>query len=267
MMRIMDFFPIWLKKNYIEQVLPSEIIQTLFGTLQSIEYSTDETVIAQDDPGDYFYLLESGYCEVVRRASATRQPSYVYDFRPGDTFGEAALLSGRARDASVIALTECRLLRLPKADFAKLVSDTLVHGVDPAAALEMVRDGAQWLDIRDPEIYSKAPLSHSLNIPLNALRTQLPRLDRTHPYLVCCDEPDLSKVGTYVLAERGFNVRYLNTSIVMLLKADRTPALVTVATRASGRETWAPRNGAPSMMSTRTEPVEVWMPLRRVTRR
>lgn len=212
------------------KVLPSEIIQTLFGTLQSIEYSTDETVIAQDDLGDYFYLLESGHCEVVRRASATRLASYVYDFRPGDTFGEAALLSGRVRDASVIALTECRLLRLPKADFAKLVSDTLVHGVDPAAALEMVRDGAQWLDIRDPEIYSKAPLSNSLNIPLNALRAQLPRLDRTHPYLVCCDEPDLSKVGTYVLAERGFNVRYLNTSIVMLLKADRTPALVTVAT-------------------------------------
>lgn len=211
------------------KVLPSEIIQTLFGTLQSIEYSTDETVIAQDDPGDYFYLLESGYCEVVRRASATRQARYVYDFRPGDTFGEAALLSGRARDASVIALTECRLLRLPKADFAKLVSDTLVHGVGPAAAFDLVRDGARWLDISDPEIYSKAPLRQSLNIPLNALRAQLPRLDRTHSYLVCCDEPDLSKVGTYILAERGFNVRYLNTSIVLLLKADLTPALVTVA--------------------------------------
>lgn len=205
------------------QVLPSDTIQQLFGALETLDRHAGETVFRQGDPGDCFYIVESGYCEVVRRAGGGRQEIHVVDLRPGDTFGEAAVISGHPRDASVIALTDARLHRLAKADFDRLVRQPLVHPLSVAGAREAVAAGARWLDIGDPEIYAKAPLRNSRNIPLNALRVQSERLARDATYLVCCDDPALSAVGAYVLAERGFRVFYLSDPIVMVLGGTSVP--------------------------------------------
>jgi CPA1 family monovalent cation:H+ antiporter len=46
-----------------------------------------------------------------------RQPDRTIGLGSGDFFGELALLTGRPRQADVVALTFCRLLTLRKADF------------------------------------------------------------------------------------------------------------------------------------------------------
>ncbi len=224
--------PDWMSRimdSALFQVLPNDTIQELFGALETVDLHAGDFVLRQDDPGDYFYVLERGYCEVNRRAGGGRQEVHVVDLRPGDTFGEAAVISGQPRDASVVALTDVRLLRLSKADFERLIRTPLVHGIATAEALAATREGARWLDIGDPEVYAKAPLHNSRNIPLNALRVQAARLAREDTYIVCCDEPPLSAVGAYILAERGFKVRYLEQSIVMALTSETslTPPLAT----------------------------------------
>jgi rhodanese-related sulfurtransferase len=206
------------------RVLPSDQIQRLFGALETLDRHAGECIFRQGDAGDYVYIVERGYCEVVRCAGGGRQEIHVVDLRPGDTFGEAAVISGHPRDASVIALTEARLHRLAKADFDTLVRAPLVHPLSAAAALDAVAAGARWLDIGDPEIYAKAPLRNSRNVPLSALRVQSARLAREDTYLVCCDDPALSAVGAYVLAERGFRVFYLDAPIVMVLGSAVAPA-------------------------------------------
>lgn len=202
------------------QVLPHDTIQTLFGALEGFDLPAGEFVLQQDEHGDFFYLLEQGFCEVMRRAGGGRQEIHVSDLRPGDTFGEAALISGQPRDASIITLTDARLLRLSKTQFDQLIRTPLVHGIAVDEAFAAVRQGARWLDVGDPEVYAKAPLRNSRNIPLNALRVQAGRLSRDDTYIVCCDEPSQSAVGAYILAERGFKAFCLDAPIVMALSRD-----------------------------------------------
>ena len=212
MARVMD--------SALFRVLPNDTIQDVFGALDALELNSGEVVLHQDEPGDFFYVLEHGYCEVSRRVGGARQEMHVVDLRPGDTFGEAAVISGHPRDASVIALTDVRLLRLSKVQFDRLIRAPLVHGISVADALVANRAGARWLDIGDPGVYAKAPLRNSRNIPLNALRVQAVRLAREDAYIVCCDDPSLSAVGAYILAERGLKAHFLNQSIVMMLTCE-----------------------------------------------
>jgi CRP-like cAMP-binding protein len=210
----------WMERvmaSALFRVLPNETIQTVFGAMDALDVVPDERVIEQDTPGEHFFIVESGYFEVTRHAGSARQHVHVGDLRPGDSFGEGSLLSGRPRDASVTALTTGRVLRLAKPDFDRLIRAPLVHGIGVDAAISACRDGARWLDISDPEVYAKAPLRNSRNIPLNALRAQSARLARGDTYVVCCDDPGLSAVGAFVLAEHGFKAFYLTDSIVVLL--------------------------------------------------
>ncbi|MBI2800446.1 MAG: hypothetical protein HYX63_09215 [Gammaproteobacteria bacterium] len=100
-----------------------------------------------------------------------------------------------------------------------------MFGIGAAEAVNAARAGSRWLDISDPEVYAKGPLRHSRNIPLNALRAQAPRLSRDERYIVCADDPALSAVGAFVLAECGFQVHYLVESILTLLRHDPALAL------------------------------------------
>ena len=51
-----------------------------------------------------------------------RLPDRAICLGSGDFFGELALLTGRPRQADVVALTFCRLLALRKADFDSFLS-------------------------------------------------------------------------------------------------------------------------------------------------
>jgi monovalent cation:H+ antiporter, CPA1 family len=62
------------------------------------------------------FLISSGAVEVVLPNERARLGS-------GDFFGEIALLSGRPRQADVIALGYCRVLVLGAADFGRFLRD------------------------------------------------------------------------------------------------------------------------------------------------
>ncbi|KAJ0409447.1 hypothetical protein P43SY_002337 [Pythium insidiosum] len=71
-----------------------------------LTFRAGTTVLRQGDPGDYFYVIESGRCEIARQKP--RLPSPVVDrvVGRGATFGEAALLYNSRRGASVRALED-----------------------------------------------------------------------------------------------------------------------------------------------------------------
>jgi CPA1 family monovalent cation:H+ antiporter len=69
-----------------------------------------ERIVRAGDKADACYFIASGAVEV-------RQPDRTIGLGSGDFFGELALLTGRPRQADVVALTFCRLLTLRKADF------------------------------------------------------------------------------------------------------------------------------------------------------
>ena len=71
-----------------------------------------ERILRRGERGDAVYFIASGAVEVVRGRRRIRLGS-------GEFFGELALLSGRPRQADVVALTYCRLLQLRRADFER----------------------------------------------------------------------------------------------------------------------------------------------------
>jgi CPA1 family monovalent cation:H+ antiporter len=76
----------------------------------------DEVVIRKGERGNAMFLISSGAVEVVLPNNRVRLGS-------GDFFGEMALLSGRRRQADVLALGYCRVLVLSAADFRRFLRD------------------------------------------------------------------------------------------------------------------------------------------------
>ncbi len=75
-----------------------------------------DLVIRKGDRGDAVYFIASGTVEVILPDRRIRIGS-------GAFFGELALLSGRPRQADVIALTYCQFLLLRRTDFEQFMRD------------------------------------------------------------------------------------------------------------------------------------------------
>jgi len=189
--------------------LPATNIQRIFGRMERIDVRADQVIIKQGQPGDYYYVIEQGYCEVTREIAGGRREIHLSDLGPGATFGEAALVSGRPRDATVTMLTDGALMRMADVDFDELIRQPLLHPQSPAEAVASARAGACWLDVRYPEEYARQTLRNSRNLPLTVLRLQSQRLPKDTQYILCAEDPGQAAVGAFLLIERGFQVVYL----------------------------------------------------------
>jgi NADH dehydrogenase len=98
---------------------PRDIVQlNLWQTerLNHAHYEAGQYVFRRGDPGDKFYLIETGRAGVYLDESAPP----VAVLKEGDHFGEGALLSGAARSASIKAEEPLDVLVLGQQSFAQL---------------------------------------------------------------------------------------------------------------------------------------------------
>ena len=80
-----------------------------------VEYSPAEIITKFGEAGDAFYVILSGRARALGERGGRRV------FRPGDFFGEMALLDGEPRSATVTAATEVHALKLRHRPFCKLL--------------------------------------------------------------------------------------------------------------------------------------------------
>jgi putative ABC transport system ATP-binding protein len=78
-----------------------------------------DTVIRQGDPGDKLYVIRSGKAEV--HATRDGETRHVATLGAGDFFGEAALISGEPRNATVKAGEPLEVYTLGKDDFKRVM--------------------------------------------------------------------------------------------------------------------------------------------------
>jgi small-conductance mechanosensitive channel/CRP-like cAMP-binding protein len=83
-------------------------------------YSPGEIVIRQGDPGSELYVLERGQVELVV-GNDQGMPVRLELLDAGAVFGEAAFLTGGRRMATIVALSECEVLSVPKNAFHDLL--------------------------------------------------------------------------------------------------------------------------------------------------
>ncbi len=202
-----DWLADMLQSELFAHVPPSNI-QKLLGALESVEFKAGDIVIEQGAPGDYYYAVQTGRCEVLRSAK-NNKPIKLAELGPGARFGEEALVSNAKRNATVKMLTDGELARLTKADFVELIKTPVMRTRTLEEARDHVAEGAKWLDVRFPEEHETNGLEGSLNIALSNLRGGHTVLDQATPYVVYCDTGGRSSAAAFLLTQEGYDVSYV----------------------------------------------------------
>jgi cAMP-dependent protein kinase regulator len=131
--------------NFIFRDIADEQMKSVLAAMEEIKVSPDEVVIRQGDTGDYFYVVEEGILRCYIRPDPPPPPSltshknssqghklappgYHPDFgkqvaecKPGDSFGELALMYGHPRAATVLSIETCTLWRLDRITFRTII--------------------------------------------------------------------------------------------------------------------------------------------------
>jgi putative peptide zinc metalloprotease protein len=94
---------------------------------KSRRFERGESIVREGDPGDSFHVVRLGRVEVLKQGRAGAHS--LNQLGRGQYFGEAALLSGAPRNATIRALTPVETLSLSRADFERLApKDFDSHG-------------------------------------------------------------------------------------------------------------------------------------------
>jgi len=89
--------------------------------LQTETYEKGSQFVTQGADGDKFFILEEGECTCLKVYAEGTAPQEVMQYKPGDYFGELALLTNDKRAASIIAKTDVKCLTLSRKVFKSLL--------------------------------------------------------------------------------------------------------------------------------------------------
>jgi len=198
-------------QSEVFQHIPPAKIQSMFQMLEPLTVQKDEIIFRQGDKGDYFYIIQSGRCSIIRERDNNKE--IIVELGQGATFGEDALLSNSPRNATIKMLTEGRLLRLSMEDFTDLFQSNIVVNIDMKRAHELNDENAIWIDVRQPEEFSKKALPYCINIPLPEIRESLGRISNNQPCIICCDTGQRSACAAYILCALGYEAYALQDGL------------------------------------------------------
>ncbi|MFO1394234.1 MAG: cyclic nucleotide-binding domain-containing protein [Steroidobacteraceae bacterium] len=214
-----DWMTVLLQSRAFHRIPPANL-QAVFMRMQKLPCQAGDVIVRQGDEGDYFYVVVKGRCAVTRETPLNKEGIKLAELGMGDTFGEEALVSGAARNATVTMLTDGTLMRLGKDDFTALLNEPMLRWVDYTEARRIVSGGGAWLDVRLPSEFEHVRFEGALNVPLYFVRLKLKSLDPAVPYVVCCDNGRRSSAAAYLLSERGFDASVLRGGIAATDLAD-----------------------------------------------
>jgi CRP-like cAMP-binding protein len=107
-----------------------EELDELLELTDPVEAKDGEVIVKQDDRGDCMYILVDGEARITHRRAGRAIGLGI--IRPGDFFGEIALVDYGPRSADVTAMGKCTLLKITQATISALA------GVYPAAAFKFL---------------------------------------------------------------------------------------------------------------------------------
>jgi len=89
-------------------------------------FNEDEWVIKQGDDGNVLYVVDKGELDCFRKFTKDGKDEYLLTYKPGDAFGELALLYNSPRAASIITKTTCTLFSLDRETFNHIVKNAVI---------------------------------------------------------------------------------------------------------------------------------------------
>jgi CRP/FNR family cyclic AMP-dependent transcriptional regulator len=98
---------------------PSEL-ENLAEEVDQVNYKAGETIFNEHDRGDALYIVEEGRVRIWVLDEDVKEVTLA-ELKPGDFFGELAVLDRGERSSSATAITDIHLHRLSSDDFQKFL--------------------------------------------------------------------------------------------------------------------------------------------------
>lgn len=95
------------------------------------KYVHGQVIISEYEPGDTFYLIQTGSVQLLKCVNDTQKNLDI--LKPGEFFGEMAILDNSPRSATCIAKTNVKCLEFSKENF-----ETLITG-NPQLAINLLK--------------------------------------------------------------------------------------------------------------------------------
>lgn len=119
--------------------LPLAELEDVVDQFASEYYVAHETIFAQGDSADRFYVLVRGQVAVLVTDAPGREQQ-IEILEDGDHFGEMARLQDKPRNASLKTLTPCVVISLNRHRFKRLVQK--IPNMQPTIARRLARSEA-----------------------------------------------------------------------------------------------------------------------------
>src|SRR5690348_7204202 len=101
----------------------TDVLEFLLTFCPLMSVSAHEFFFREDDQGDSLFVLERGEAAVLK--SWQGEDHLIQYLRPGDCFGEMAVIDHCPRSASVRALEDCIAIRISSADLYRIYARDL----------------------------------------------------------------------------------------------------------------------------------------------
>lgn len=193
-----------LQRSRAFRSLPVGAVQELVGRMRLREVDAGETITEQGDVGETFFVIDAGRAEVWQEGLYDDEPQLVRTLAEGDCFGDAALITGGRRSATVRMIERGRLMTLDKDSYLELISNHLLRRVEAEHARDLLEQGHELLDVRYVEEHTASHIPGAQLIPLHELRSRLGELDPHKRYVVYCLAGKRSDVAALLLSQHQF---------------------------------------------------------------
>ncbi|KNE65375.1 cAMP-dependent protein kinase regulatory subunit [Allomyces macrogynus ATCC 38327] len=107
--------------NFLFRNLDEDQYTDVVDAMAEKKVAAGEAVIRQGGVGDYFYIVETGTLDVYVARNGVE--AKVFDYGPGGSFGELALMYNAPRAATVTATSDAVLWALDRVTFRRILMD------------------------------------------------------------------------------------------------------------------------------------------------
>jgi len=107
-------------------------------------YVSGETIFAEDDEAGEVFMIIEGRVRVTKRVRLVERDISL--LKPGDVFGESALVRGHRRPVSAVALGACKVLAFDAAGFEALLRE------QPEIAIKLIGQLVRRLHVAEERI-------------------------------------------------------------------------------------------------------------------
>jgi CRP-like cAMP-binding protein len=112
-----------LERAVLFNGLDPEDLKRLAGIAREVGLATNDTLFDQGDESDGLYVIVSGIVRIYLTAADSREAT-INLLEDGEIIGEIALLDGLPRSAGAAALTDTKLIFIPRDPFLSLLDSS-----------------------------------------------------------------------------------------------------------------------------------------------